>query len=218
MYIRVNGIRLYYETAGKGPAMIMLHGNGEDHAIFNEAVSLLKEHFTVYLPDSRDHGNSDRVSKLHYQDMALDMLDFMEQLDLRDVTFYGFSDGGIIGLLAAMKTDRISKLIVSGANLTPRGLRLPVRLAMRLQYLFSRDQKLKLMLEEPEINSNDLTEIKADTVVIAGGHDVIREKETRMIAEGIPKATMMILPEETHDSYIIHSRKIAEIILSEVNR
>ena len=107
MLAEVNGIQLYYEMIGQGPALIMVHGNGEDHTIFTEAAEKLKGYFTVYLIDSRDHGQSTKVRELHYDDMADDVIEFLELLDLRDVVYYGFSDGGIIGLLAAMKTDRI---------------------------------------------------------------------------------------------------------------
>ena len=40
-------------------------------------------------------------------------------LDLNDVVYFGHSDGGITGLLSAMKTDRISLLLTGGANMTP---------------------------------------------------------------------------------------------------
>ena len=33
MFIKVNGVRLFYEKMGSGPAMIMVHGNEEDHRI-----------------------------------------------------------------------------------------------------------------------------------------------------------------------------------------
>ena len=120
MYIGVNGIQLYYEKTGHGRPLIMVHGNSEDHTIFKEAVEVLKEHFTCYTPDSRGHGQSSPCRELHYKDMAQDMIAFMTELDLQDVAFYGFSDGGIIGLLAAMECKRITNLVVSGANITTK--------------------------------------------------------------------------------------------------
>ena len=144
--------------------------------------------------------------------MAEDMIAFMEELDLNDTVFYGFSDGGIIGILASMKTDRITDLITSGANLTPEGVDDKLKLLIRVMYFFSRSGKLKLMLEEPHITKNDLSAIKARTLVLAGSKDAVKESETIQIAEGIPNATMQILDGETHGSYIVHSRKIADLI------
>ena len=215
MIQKVNQVSLYYEKSGSGRPLLMVHGNGEDHFIFREAIEILKQHFTVYALDSRDHGRSSRVTELHYEDMAEDVVQFLEALDLRDVVFYGFSDGGIIGLLAARKTDRIGRLIISGANLTPDGVMWYLKLLIRGLYLVKKDQKLRLMLTEPNIRPEDLAEITIPVTVIAGKRDVIREKETRSIAEAIPNARLILLPGEGHGSYIIHKTKIADIILRE---
>ncbi|MBR2677004.1 MAG: alpha/beta hydrolase [Solobacterium sp.] len=212
MIASVNGINLYYEIRGHGRPLILLHGNGEDHSIFNEAADVLSKSFTCYLVDSRGHGKSTPVKEYHYADMADDMIAFMEDLDLNDTVFYGFSDGGIIGILASMKTDRITDLITSGANLTPEGVDDKLRFLIRAMYFFIRDGKLKLMLEEPHITKEDLSKIKTRTLVLAGSKDVVKKSETVQIAEGIPNAAMQILDGEGHGSYIVHSRKIADLI------
>lgn len=212
MFSDVNGIRMYYEKRGEGRPLILLHGNGEDHTIFDQAVLLLEKHFCCYIPDSRCHGQSEE-GELHYADMAADMLAFMEALELRDVIFYGFSDGGIVGLLAASQTERISTLIVSGANLTPMGAKPPVRLLIRTLNLLHKDPKLALMLREPWISDDLLVRIRANTLVLAGSRDVIAERETRHIAEMIPGAELRILKGEGHGSYIVHSDKIGKIII-----
>ncbi|MCR5576950.1 MAG: alpha/beta hydrolase [Oscillospiraceae bacterium] len=212
MIAHVNGIDLFYEKTGEGRPLVMVHGNSEDHTIFNEAVELLKESFTCYCPDSRSHGQSTKVGELHYEDMAEDFIAFLEALDLHDVVFYGFSDGGIIGILAAAKCARITTLITSGANLTPNGAKPALRLLGRTIYLFTKDPKMALMLREPWIGDDVLHSIKAKTLVLAGSKDLVTEKETRQIAAGIPGAELRILEGEGHGSYIVHKRKIGEII------
>ena len=69
--------------------------------------------------DTRSHGKSGKVKPLHYQDMAQDYVEFIKALELQNVTFFGFSDGGILGLLVAMEGGLIDTLIVSGANTYP---------------------------------------------------------------------------------------------------
>lgn len=214
-YMDVNGVRLCYEKKGEGSPLIMVHGNGEDHTIFEEASEVLKEHFTVYMLDSRDHGRSSRVEKLHYDDMAEDVIEFIKSLDLDDVTYYGFSDGGIIGLLASMKTDRISRLLVSGANITPDAVVMKIKLLIKVMYTVTKDQKLGMMLKEPNIPADELRKITVPTTVIAGENDLIKPEHTKLIANSIPGAKLLIVPKEDHGSYIVHNTKIAEIILNE---
>lgn len=74
MVITVNCVQLYYEKTGEGRPLIMAHCNSMDHKIFRKAVKVLSGHFTVYCPDTRDHGKSSRVKTLHYEDMAEDMV------------------------------------------------------------------------------------------------------------------------------------------------
>ena len=215
MWINVNGIRMYYEVHGSGRPLIMVHGNSEEHSIFYESRVLLSKHFTVYTVDSRGHGHSTRVEEFHYADMADDMIAFMDQLDLRDVVFYGFSDGGIIGLLAAMKSDRIGMLITSGANLTPEGVKAPLRLFIKAAYKVTKDPKMNLMITEPHITPEELGQISIPTVVIAGEKDLVLGAETAKIAMSIPGAKLRIIPGEGHGSYIVHSSRIADIIMEE---
>ncbi len=215
MWINVNGIKMYYEVHGSGRPLIMVHGNSENHEIFYESRVLLSKHFTVYTVDSRGHGHSTRVEEFHYSDMADDMIAFMDQLDLKDVIFYGFSDGGIIGLLAAMRCDRIGMLITSGANLTPYGVKAPVRLFVKAAYAATKNPKMELMLKEPNISAEELAQIKVPTVVIAGEKDLVLAEETEKIAASVPGATLRIIPGESHGSYIVHKSRIADIIMEE---
>ena len=213
MYAEGNGISIYYEKKGQGRPLLMVHGNGEDHTIFDKAINLLQEHFTCYAVDSRNHGKSGSKPELHYEDMARDMIAFMEELDLQDVVFYGFSDGGIIGLMAAAMCPRIKTLIVSGANLSPDGVKPWVNTMFRVIYKLNKDPKIALMLNEPDISENLLSDIRAHTLVLAGSRDLILEKETRRIASSIPGAKLHILEGEGHGSYIVHKEKIARLIL-----
>ena len=212
MIAEVNGIRIFYEKRGEGRPIVMVHGNGEDHTIFDKAAVSLSARYAVYGLDSRCHGQSEDTPELHYADMAADVVAFLEALDLRDVVFYGFSDGGIIGLMAAPKTERITTLIVSGANTSPKAVKGWLRVLMLAARVITKDKKIKLMLNEPQITDAELASIRARTLVLAGSADLIPEWETRHIAAAIPGAEMKILPGEGHGSYIVHSLKIAELI------
>lgn len=213
MTIKVNGVELYYETIGSGDPLIMVHGNSEDHKIFTEAAEVLKEHYTCYLVDTRSHGKSSKVKPLHYRDMAQDYVELIKALNLKNVTFFGFSDGGILGLLIAMETDLINTLIVSGANTHPSAVTGRTAKIMRLIYNVTRSDKFRLMLTEPDIRAEDLQKIQCKTFVLAGSNDAINRENTDFIAANIPNSVEMILEGESHTSHIVHNTKIADIIL-----
>ena len=212
MYCTVNGLRLYYEVKGAGTPLIMVHGNSEDHSIFDTAVEELSQTHTVYTPDSRCHGLSDDPDEVSYDLMAADLIGFIKELQLEQPVFYGFSDGGILGLLIAMQEPRLlGKLIVSGANLNPTGLQPADREIIRK--IAARGNKLfKMMETEPNISPADLSKITVPTVVLAGEQDLILPEHTELIARSIPGAVLEIIPGEDHGSYIVHSDKLAPIL------
>ena len=218
MYITVNGVRLYYEKTGSGRPLVMAHCNSMDHRIFRKSVRILSDRFTVYCPDSRDHGKSSKVKTLHYEDMAKDMVQFITALGLEKPVFYGFSDGGIIGLiLACTHPDLLSALIVSGASLNPGSTKdLPMKF-FKLWSHVDRSDKMRIMMREPDITDEMLQAIRVPTFVTAGEKDVIKPEHTRHIAETVPGAKLKIFPKTGHSGYIMNSAKIAEYILSVVS-
>ncbi len=215
MFITVNGVRLFYEKTGSGRPLIMVHCNSMDHKIFKSAVKVLSECFTVYCPDSRDHGKSQKVKTLHYEDMAEDMYQFITELSLEKPVFYGFSDGGIIGLILAYRhPDLLSSLIVSGASLNPESTKdLPMKF-FKLWSHIDRSDKMRIMMREPDITDEMLRGITVPTFVTAGEKDVIKLSHTEHIAETIPGAKLRIFPKAGHTGYIMRSTKIADYILS----
>ena len=209
MYAIVNGLKLFYHKEGSGRPVILLHGNGEDHTIFDVAIRDLARSYTVYALDSRAHGKSDPVPSLTYREMAEDVAAFIRQQGLEKPALVGFSDGGVVALLVALRwPDLPGRLVVAGANMTPTGIKQPWRTLMRVQNRISPDPKLELMLTQPHLAGWQLTGITAPTLVLAGEKDLIDEGQTRRIARSIPGAKLLILPGETHSSYVVHSDKL----------
>ena len=210
MRMRVKtGVWISYQVVGQGPPLLLLHGNGEDHRIFAEAARELARDFTVYLPDSRCHGKSQKTEKIGYREMAADMISLVEQLEIRKPLICGFSDGGIVALLMAVARPALpAGLILCGANATPRGLKARCRLSFRLQWWKTRDPLVGMMLREPRISRRMLEAISVPVLVLAGSRDLIRRSHTRALAKAIPGSKLRILPGETHGSYVVHSRKL----------
>ena len=54
----VEGVKLHYTTAGRGPAVILLHGYAETSLMWKPIIPLLAERFTVIAPDLPGIGDS----------------------------------------------------------------------------------------------------------------------------------------------------------------
>lgn len=203
MQIHVNDITINYAKFGAGQPLLLLHGNGEDHTLFTDLAATLARHYTVYALDSRDHGQSSHHVPITYQLMADDVQAFTQALHLDTIALVGFSDGAIVGMLVASQHPTlVHKLVLSGGNLTPAGVKLASRVGVRLANWRHRDPLLQLMMTEPHITAADLAKISAQTFVIAGAKDVIKESETLAIASGIPISILRIVPNATHSSYV----------------
>ena len=88
MVINVNGTSLFYETSGNGAPLLLLHGNGEDHHIFDALADKLAADFTVYSIDSRNHGQSEKTDDYAYETMAMDVYAFIDALQLGPSQYY----------------------------------------------------------------------------------------------------------------------------------
>lgn len=219
MIQQTSKINLYYEKTGTGVPLIMLHGNGEDHTIFNKATAVLKKHFTVYAIDTRGHGKSSPVDELHYEDMANDVYEFICKLNLEKPIVYGFSDGGIVALILAIKhPEAISRIVASGVNTQPNGLNTINLLIYKITYFFTRAKRIKLMLTEPNITDTQLNNIKIPVSVTGGSKDMIKQSHLKHIADNIPNSTLTIFNGELHGSYVVNSTKIADFIIETVRK
>ena len=213
MYLKVNGTNLYYEQTGEGTPFLLLHGNGEDHRIFDELSRVLSHQYTVFAVDSRSHGKSSRSGGMSYDLMAEDIEAFIHALKLERPLLYGFSDGGIVGLLLASRYPALlSKLIVSGANCNPQGLKAGWRALFRLEWFFARSPLIRMMLNEPDIRPEQLARIQIPVLVLVGSRDIIKKQHTGMLAEHISHSTIKVLPHETHSSYVVHKESLYRVI------
>ncbi len=203
--VYVNGIHIYVDVVGRGKPLVFVHGNGEDHTIFDTLVEKLKENFTCYVMDSRSHGKSEFSHDLHYDVMAQDVYGVIEHFKLDQPGFIGFSDGGIIGLhLAYTYPDLFSQVMVLGANIHTKGIVKPVREAWLKVYQKTQDPLFKLMIEEPNYRFKDLEKIKASVMVVVGEHDVISKRHTKAIVRHIHDAKLVVMKEKHHEDYIVH--------------
>ena len=216
----VNGVRLDYAMVGEGLPVVLLHGNGEDHDLFDTQIrQLVEAGYRVYAPDSRGHGANEPQPEYHYTDMAEDMYQFIRAMNLEKPAFYGFSDGGIIGLtLITSHPDCVGALAISGTNLSPDGLIPSFVEEYTAINKEENDPLITLMLTEPHIDPETLKKITVPVLVTAGENDLILQSETKKISDQIPNSTMIILAGEDHGSYIVNSEIMGELLIDFLNR
>jgi pimeloyl-ACP methyl ester carboxylesterase len=211
----LNGIKLYYETYGQGPPMLLIHGNGQSIGAMGYQIDFFASHYHVIAADSRGHGKSEMgLGRLTYEQMAEDFNVLLDQLYLKSVDVLGWSDGGIIGLLLALHhPDKVGKLAIMGATLRPDGVypwasrageeelkAVDDRIAQgdSSVALKVKRQRLDLLCLQPHIASDDLRKILSPTLVMAGDKDVIDDEHTLEIFHHLPNAHLCIFPGATH--------------------
>ena len=214
--MEVNGVSLTYEMAGEGKPVLLLHGNGGSHRDLSVLTRQLSEAgYRVYAIDSRGQGANAPLSEYHYEDMAEDTYAFIKALGLEKPALYGWSDGGIVGLLTEIRhPGTLGALAISGANLDPEGIKGELLLSYQAMEALSPDPLSKMVLTEPHILPEELQGMDLPVLVTAGAMDMIREEHTRKIAASIPGARLVILEGESHGSYILGSEKMGNLLLS----
>lgn len=205
---------LFYQVMGQGEPLVMIHGNGEDSTIFMKSAQLLMNEFTVYLIDSVNHGRSIQVDVYSYEDMALRLMSLLDALELSSFHFFGFSDGGIIGLLLAKEyPNRFKSLMIAGVNLYPEGMITAELHHYQEVYQRTKDPLLKLMLDQTPIDPQELKKITCHSLVLCGEYDVIKLSHTKLIHASLSKSTLQIIENHNHTSYVVNNELIAHIIL-----
>lgn len=212
-YVQSGTAQIYYKCYGEGePALILLHGNGEDRHCFDKQIyDFSHKHLTITV-DSRGHGKSTFGSEaLTIAQMAKDTFSVMDELKLQQAVVIGFSDGGNVAIeMARQDPSRIIKLIAAGPNLNQMGVKWYVQLPIILGYglcafmgLFSekarrKAQILNLMVSYPRLKVEDISGIDLPTLIIGGEHDLIRYKHLREIADAIKGARLVIIEGVDH--------------------
>ena len=198
---------LNFTEKGYGAPLILLHGNGESSGYFVNQLDRFANEYRVIAVDTRGHGASPRGNKpFTLETFADDLKNLLDSLNIEKANILGFSDGGNIAVIFALKyPERVNSLVLNGANLFPSGLKssflIPVKVLFAVFSLLShfsrrakrRSELLYLMAKQPNIQPERLSGIKCPVLVIAGTQDVIKEKHTKLIAASLPDSSLCFL-------------------------
>jgi pimeloyl-ACP methyl ester carboxylesterase len=212
-YADIRGFKMYYETYGKGEPVLIIHGNGGSINNFLYQIPVFAKNYQVIIADSRAQGKSvDPTDSLSYEMMTDDLNALLDKLNLKQCYVIGWSDGGINGLLLAIRhPDKVKKLAITGANLWPDSTAVD---PFVYKWAMGENEKVKkeaitpktknelkllhLLSYEPHITVEQLHTITCPTLVIGGDHDAILPAHTMLIAQSIPNSYLWIVPNSGH--------------------
>ena len=115
---RANGVDIWYEVTGDGPALVLIHANPFDHDLWMYQTAHFSTWFKVVGIDIRGYGRSAKVTTpFSLKDMCGDVVGVMQDLGIARAICGGCSVGsGIAILLGLDHPVRFDALILVGGN------------------------------------------------------------------------------------------------------
>ena len=112
----VNGARLWYEVAGRGPAVVLVHAGIVDSGMWKGQFDRFAEQYRVVRYDARGYGRSNLPGGPYSH--ADDLRALFEYLDLGPAAIVGVSMGGAADLeLALSAPELVTALVLVGSGL-----------------------------------------------------------------------------------------------------
>ncbi len=118
--IEIDGQRLHVDIAGRGPALMLLHGFTGSSATLSETSAALHDEFCVLCVDLPGHGQSDSPSDPSAYTMercALLLRGLLDELRIERTNLFGYSMGGRTALsFTALHPERVCAVATLGAS------------------------------------------------------------------------------------------------------
>ncbi|MBN6040121.1 alpha/beta fold hydrolase [Amycolatopsis sp. 195334CR] len=216
-HIELNGTRTWYEVRGEGEPVVLLHGGFSDAREFTGNLDALNEHFRVYRFDRRGHGRTaDAPGPITHQRMTEDTIAFLEQVVRGPARLVGYSDGGFVALLAALRRpDLVRELVlISSAFATDGFLVQPdpdgemPREVIDYYGEVSPDgpehfpvvfRKLTDPANpDPSCTTDELAGIDCRALVVAADDDLVHAEHTLALYRGLREAQLAVVPGASH--------------------
>ena len=128
-FSRANGVDIWYEVAGDGPPLLLVHANPFDHNLWMYQIAHFSTWFKVVAIDIRGYGRSVKMTTPYtLADQSNDVLGVMKDLGIARCILGGCSVGSSIALnLGLDHPDRFHAIILVGGNSGPSE-RAPIRI------------------------------------------------------------------------------------------
>ena len=243
MYLRIDNRKIHYKKLGSGKPILFVHGWGGNLYSLHKLATIAAKKYTSILIDLPGFGKSDNPPP-HWgvEGYAENLAHFIKGLKLKNVTYFGHSFGGELGIyLASRRPGTIDKLILCNSSFK-RGKKIS-RFA-RLLKTFPRNKIVFLKTLEPHLKhiyyrlfhkesdlikyphlesnfrkiitqnlTNETKKIRKKTLILWGEDDTLTPVVWGYeLAHNIPNVTIKVIPQTTHNLPIMH----ATVVWSEI--
>jgi len=242
-YAEINGVRVYYEVHGQGRPTVLLHGGSSSIArSFANQVGEYSKTRQVIAPERRGHGHTaDKDAPFSYDDMTSETATLLRRLAVTNADVVGFSDGGIVALMLAIRhPELVRRVVASGANYHPEGLTKGSRDWLRAtkpedwrdanrayyeatspdgaaRWPVFAGKLMRLWLEAPtrdELNLEMIGKVEKPVLIIAGDRDVTTLEHTVEIYRALRRGQLFVVPGTPHDTFELRPEWMNAVVLS----
>jgi len=221
-YLDLNDVRLAYCEHGKGPDLLLLHGNSQSKRIF---LRYQLDHFADFhtiAVDSPGHGQSTCGHEGPCYSGCCDATcRLCAQLGIHHANILGYSDGANIALLMAKHAPHvIEKAVLISPNYRVEGMKpltiWSIRVCVRALDTLARlglgtrkaSLRMAMMLEDLPITEEELQSLEVDISILYAEKEVIREGHLHQLANVIPSASLVRVNSCRHLTILDHRQTI----------
>lgn len=217
-YTEICGHQTWFaDSQGTGDPVLLLHGGLSESELLLELLGpALGDRYRVLAFDRRGHGRTaDTDAAFHYDDMVSETIAAIEKLIGGPAHLVGWSDGGIVALLVALRRpDLVRSLVLIGANYhfdgnmptEPGGSGFKIikeRYAERSpdgvdHFAVVFKKSLAMFATEPTLTTDDLRRISAPALVMVGDDDLMTLAHTASLYESLPLSQLAVVPGTSH--------------------
>src|SRR5271170_5236173 len=142
-YRTIHGYKRAFRIAGSGPAILLIHGIGDNSTTWETVQAKLTQRYTVIAPDLLGHGRSDKPrADYSVAAYANGMRDLLSVLDIERATIVGHSLGGGV---AMQFTYQFPQLVERLILVSTGGVTKDVNVALRCASLPMGSEALALL-------------------------------------------------------------------------
>ncbi len=116
-----DGTRIYFDEAGSGLPVVLLHSFLCSGAMWRQQVPRLAQHGRIVNVDLRGHGESGSLTgPMDLYDLLEDVVEVLDLLDIERAVWAGLSIGGMIAMRAALRApERVAALVLLDTHAGP---------------------------------------------------------------------------------------------------